>query len=649
MKARLRIRDVGGLAGPNSYVLESGKLNVVESSNAGGKTSIVRALTSILSMSRTGDFDESTLSEAFRLGIKTDPRNPREGFVNVHAEEAEVELDLNDNRERYSVSKNGEFIVFPDNGDQRFLFTGILSNDSRVIRQLHGLEEYEPDDFKWAVTLLSSAKGYDLVSEKLKNEREDLEEKRFIIKQTIQQIEHLSKEKHQLENKLNQLDEKLSELRPRFSGIEPLLEKRSNISKDIDGLTVKIGDKRGEIGRITKERLDIPKRRIREAEERKKTILEELANLRIDELENTKSLEGPEFEREINRKRAERSDVDGLLNLFVTAELSLEGKHGTQLICPLCNNGKLDRDRVKDEIAKLRNQKQELNEKILSVTQLKFGIERQLEEEKKKAERLEEELLSTEADISNALESIRDPERAIRSVESTIHGYEQSIREKKSLLAELTKKISKSDEQVNEEYTETETERSDTSLELGKSLQQIGQLSSVEILGLALEPHKADMVCREMLEVVSDLLSYAENRAEQERQEASRRFNTNIQTLMKNLGFTDFRNVQLNKDYRLYAERLNPETGDYVYQQPKTLSTSEKVAVALVLQLALKETYMSHVPFFILDDIIEDFDEDRIKRVIDYLAKKAQQEDLFIVITKLVEELGLPRIRCIPP
>lgn len=648
MKATLSIRDIGGLVGLHSYTLESGKLNIVESSNAGGKTSVVRALASVLSFPKAGDFDMNALDEAFRLGIKTDPKNPREGFVNVHAEKAEVELELSGKQKRYSVDKNGEYIVLPDAGDQRFLFTGLLSNDSRVIRQLHGLEDYEPDDFKWAVTILSNAKGYDLVSEKLKNVKENLEEKRFIIERTIQEIETLSRKESQLENKRKKLDEELLELRPRFSGIEPLLEKRSSISKEIDDLTVKIGDKRGEIGRITREQLEIPRKRIKKAKEKEQQIQEELASLKIDELEKTKNLKGPEIESKITRKRAERSEVDGLLNLFVTAESGLRHKQAKQLICPLCGDGKLDREHVRERITELRNQRENLNEEILETTQLKFGMERQLEEEKNTAVRLREELLAAKADISNALESMREPERAIRSIESTIRGHEQSIKDKKALLAELAKKISKSDEQVNIEYTNKESERSNISLEIGKVLQQIGQLSSIEILDLVLEPHKAEVLCENILEVVTDLVSYAQKKAEQERQEAARKFNANIQALLKNLGFTDFRNVQLNKDYRLYIERLNPDTKDYVYQQPKTLSTSEKLAVALVLQLALKDTYMSHVPFFILDDVIEDFDDERIRKVIDYLVRKAQQENLFIVITKLVEELGLPRIRRIP-
>ena len=46
-----------------------------------------------------------------------------------------------------------------------------------------------------------------------------------------------------------------------------------------------------------------------------------------------------------------------------------------------------------------------------------------------------------------------------------------------------------------------------------------------------------------------------------------------------------------------------------------------------------------------MDDVIEDFDEDRRKKVIDYLIQKARKEDWFVVTTKLVEEAGPPKIR----
>jgi DNA repair exonuclease SbcCD ATPase subunit len=646
LKAKLSIRDVGGLVGSHVFTLESGKLNLVESSNAGGKTSVIRALTSVLSVPKDGGFDRYVLEEAFRLGIKTDPRNPREGFVNVHAEKGVVEIEYDGISDRYAVSKDGEYIVLPEGGDQRFLLTGILSNDSRIIRQLHGLDQYEPDDFRWAVTLLSNAKGYDRIFEVLKTLEENLKEDLFRIERTLEQMSKLQEQKIKLENRLQNLDHALSELRPRFSGIEPLLEERSKLSREIDDLTVKIGEKRGEIDKITREQLNVPRKILEKAKQEKERIQEELANLRIDELEDTRKLKGPQIENEINLRRNRRSEVDGLLNLFLTAESSFRqsGKE-KQFVCPLCGKGRLDSDHIREEISRLRAQRDRLNQRILELSEVKFGIERQLEHEREKAKKLREDLLAAEEDISNALEIMRGPERAIRSIRSTIAGYEQSIREKKSLLSQIAQKISKSDEQVSMEYTEKESERRHTSVELGKILQQIGQLSSVEILDVVLEPVKGKILCEKLLEVVASLISYAKERAEQEREKAANQFNNNIRTLMENLSFTGFRNVRLNKDYRLYVERLNPETGDYVYQQPQTLSTSEKLAIALVLQLALKDTYMPNLPFFIVDDIIQDFDDDRMTKITDYLAKKAENEGIFVVITKLAENVNIPRVR----
>jgi len=646
MKAELKIQDIGGLSGQHSYTLESGKLNLIESSNAGGKTSVIRSLVGILSVPKNGIFDSITMNEAFRLGIKTDPRNPREGFVNIHAEKGVVELEYNGRQDQYIVNKSGEYVILPNLGDQRFLLTGILSNEARIIRQLKGLEDYEPDDFKWAVTLLSNAKGYDQVADALKNIKEDLEDKKLWISSSIDQKNLLSKQKIQLEEELVKLDQDLFELRPRFSGIEPLLEERSKISKGVDDLNVKIGDKLGELGKITKEKLEIPKKRIEKAEKEKKRILNELEKINIKDLEKDRRLKSPEYEKEIIKNREIRGEVDGLLNLFITAEASLHKKNQKkQLLCPLCENGKLNSNNIKIKINELRDKRDILNEEILKLTQLKFGLDRILENEKLKYDKLKEDLLVIKEDISNAIESMRGPERAIKSIQSTIDGYRKSIEEKKGLLKELTKKISKSDEQINKEYTDKEQERTNVSLEIGKILQQIGQISSIDLLGNIIEPDKGKIKCENLLILITKLLSYAEKKAEQERQEASKQFNSNIQILMNNLNFTDFKDVKLNNEYRLYIERLNPDTNDYVDQQPKTLSTSEKHAIALVLQIALKDTYMPNVPFFILDDILEDFDDDRMKKVIEYMNKKAKEEDIFIVMTKLVEEIGLPKIK----
>jgi DNA repair exonuclease SbcCD ATPase subunit len=95
----------------------------------------------------------------------------------------------------------------------------------------------------------------------------------------------------------------------------------------------------------------------------------------------------------------------------------------------------------------------------------------------------------------------------------------------------------------------------------------------------------------------------------------------------------------------LYVERLDPKTSNYVFQPVNTLSESEKLSIALILQVALKETYMPDIPFFILDGVVQDFDEDRRAKVMDYLRGKSEERDWFIVVTQLDEDAARVRVR----
>ena len=74
-------------------------------------------------------------------------------------------------------------------------------------------------------------------------------------------------------------------------------------------------------------------------------------------------------------------------------------------------------------------------------------------------------------------------------------------------------------------------------------------------------------------------------------------FNQNIESLIKKLGFKEFRSIKLNDNYQLYVERLDESSGEYVLQQVKTLSTSEKSAISLILQIALKQMYIPDLDF----------------------------------------------------
>src|SRR5690606_25433273 len=125
---------------------------------------------------------------------------------NIHSEYGEVILDIANNKERYRVQQNGNYIELPKHSDQRFLLSGILSNDTKILRQLrHTDEDNEPDDFKWAVTRLSNAKNYDEIIDLIKKEKDEVLKKVNDAKKIIDRTKNLREEVVQHQNDLEKI------------------------------------------------------------------------------------------------------------------------------------------------------------------------------------------------------------------------------------------------------------------------------------------------------------------------------------------------------------------------------------------------------------------------------------------------------------
>src|SRR2546426_139100 len=117
MKGKLSLANVGGVKGDFSSELESGKVNVVEASNSGGKSSVIRALLATLSLPVDGKWDDFSGIEAIRLGLLPGSGQDKEGFVHVHAKEAMVRLETNGQTSEIRISRQGTITVSPG-GDQ---------------------------------------------------------------------------------------------------------------------------------------------------------------------------------------------------------------------------------------------------------------------------------------------------------------------------------------------------------------------------------------------------------------------------------------------------------------------------------------------------------------------------------------------------
>jgi DNA repair exonuclease SbcCD ATPase subunit len=652
MKASLRLKNIGGIR-EGDYVFNSDTLNIVESANSSGKTSIVKGLVGILSMPKTGVYSELAFDEALKLGVKTDPHNPFEGFVNVHADKGTVELEFDGVNEKYVVQQNGDLLSTPEQGDERFLLAGVLSNNSRVLRQLRGLDRREPDDFRWAVEELSHAQRYSTIAEILKTWEEDFVEKQELVKKSLHDLQPLLEQQSVLETKLGKLDSETNALTAKLRDtrfeVDKLVKDRDDALKEVNRLKEAI--QRKEIERTRKSTTELtPKlHEIEKEEARKKQIESKLKQNREEiasllEKEKRKS----EIEKEVNELLERRNTLDGMLNLYLMAETNIHEKQSGKLACPLCKVGSVTYKEIAQSIADYRKQRESLNSEILRLNQEKQTMLIQL----MKAQELEKSLRATifEQDdkISHLKRQLAGPQEEIRQIESVIRDHLKKLETNQKAFDALNKEIStRTDVALSREFDEKNKLRSKIHEELGRIRQRISELSAIEILGLVFEPKVAAPICSEVVEVLKDRIAYLEKRAGEEREQAAKRFNENVNLLMSSLNFQEFRTVRLtgSPNYRIYVERYDPRKKDYKSQEIGTLSTSEKLAISIILQIALKETYLKNLPFLIIDDVLEDFDSERRDKVIDYLKEKVEKEGWFIIATRLVKELGPPRVK----
>ena len=115
------------------------------------------------------------------------------------------------------------------------MLAGILSNDSRILKQLNSVEgdEIEPGDFYWAVTELSSAKIYDDERNFLLEKKEEYsdefdlaEQKIYFLEDSENDLKKLKEERKLLEKETKKFEKIISE-----GGIARLVEKKDLYTK----------------------------------------------------------------------------------------------------------------------------------------------------------------------------------------------------------------------------------------------------------------------------------------------------------------------------------------------------------------------------------------------------------------------------------
>lgn len=639
-KAKIRIEDIGGLRGEYTFEFERGELNSIEGSNSGGKSSIIQALTAALSIPQDCDLDSFYRAEAIKLGVKTDISSAKEGFVHVLAREGRITVVYDNTELQYAVDSKGTPLQCSD-GNPGFLVSGVLSNRSKVIRQLRGQDDrHEPDDFRWAVTELSLAKRYEDVLNLLKEKRDDAKSINTLASKKRKDNESLRKKQSQLRAKKDTIESEIARLKEEYgtvsktlSEIQDLRRKRSEVAEKVSKETAELKHHKSQSKREEK-RLD----QLRELAAQKKNDYERIDLKKIkEETENQRQ----EAQNEISRLMKERDAIDGVLNLFVVAESSIDRKGTT---CPLCEKGHLTYDEVSTKVGSLRTQKDELSSRIGHLNLTSRQKRKHLEDKSQEKQDLRDEYEEARIQVKEVETSFDSHSSVMSNLEFNIREGNQQTEQLDKEIAELSEKIGKGSKKAQQEYLKREKQGRAVSDELAVTNQMIYE-TAVEIGMKAYQPHVAERIAKGWLDLYNDLIEYTSSMAENQRIKAAEQFNSTIKGLMDRLDFKEFRTVMLNQDYRLYVERFDEKKKDYVFQQVKTLSTSEQMSVALILQVALKETYLPHIPFLLIDDIMEDFDEQRREEVLAYLKEKAQENEWYIISTRLVK--GLDGIRVV--
>lgn len=635
MNCTLTIRDVGGLRGKHDFVFKRGALNLVKAANSAGKSSLVRALVSALGMTEISLTDDFFSEEARQLGLKADPRNPTEGFVNVHASVAEVSLRYDESQFAFRVKSTGEVVEAPTEGDPRFLVAGVLSNSSRIMRQLNGLDlDYDPDEFYWAVDRLSYAQGYNVISDLIKVYLEDARNLRHTAKESLIQLEDLTSEHARLKKNLAKVTKQHGDLSANLKSVEAkeILQRREELLKEIEQKNASLGKWDALRGALGRDR-DSNKKLIESSTKEQMKIQRDLEGLDVEKIKEDARKERRVLEDEASELIGQRNRLDGQLSLLTEARQGLKDvTSGESLTCPLCEDGKLHVVDLGHRISSLSKEREKLSSNIRIVN---LGKER-LRKRENKADEEWSTIVRKKKEIKERLQGLGvglvNTERELEDLISNIGKYEAEIAQAEKTLRKV--EVGQEQTELIEKLETLEQARVGLMTDMRLITAKMGQ-SSIAVGDHSLPPDQASDLLASWIDELKWMSEYVEGEVTKQRRKAADVFNANVTDLLEELGFQEFRTVKVDDRFRLYVERYDQKLKDYVPQEVKTLSTSEKLSVALILQLALKETYVPRIPFFVVDDILEDLDEDRARKVMDYLSEKGESEGICVIATKL--------------
>ena len=623
MKAELELRNIGGFKGIKTFEFQKGAINEVEASNAVGKTSLIRGLACALAYPLTHD---EAIEEARNQGIL------RESLKNIYEKDAAVRLKHDEHTEVWEMRADGTFGLLPK-GDERFVWAGMLTQEARTIRQL----VEGNSDFSWVPQWLSHARRYasaksiidlQITDAELKNNalvkrQETLLEEDSKLKQKKEERARLDGEREQLAQQVDQREREH-------------LERMTVLDMEIRRKEDRISEHEGRISRLQQEITRIEealKGNAKDLQQRE----EELRRIDIEAIRLEVIQKVSEIDKEIGRWRKDVAVLSGQKSAFTDAKSIFVQRGEREGLCPICKRSTIDLSFLEVEISKINNAIQTREREIQA---LAADRTRWLQKEATERQRIDK--------LNQEIKRLNDNKRGLNSSKSrTMTELENlrselvKIRSEEGILAQERAKLGK----------ETEKWKAET-LQVLKSIESGIKTVDREIADYTRKIQEGSFIplyerkrasfqqwqnrLHNLVSKLSEIKEYYEQRQHLHEVQAIVDFNNNVKTVMAELGFTEFDQIAIDRD----DMRLKVLRSGFIRQPVESLSTSEKYSIAIVLQIALRETYLPDIPFFIVDEVVVSYDEERKQRILDYLGEMAKEKGLYVIVTKLSEKAG---------
>jgi len=600
MSIEIEMENIGGFKSSKTFKLEEG-LNVIEAPNAGGKTSFIKGIRTMLL--------PPTVLEANR------------DFLNILAKSGNVTIKID--REKYSrdiidvggrLSVSGKSIV--DDGET----VDSLCVATRENKLLDLVEKGE--SLKTQLEEFSGVKYYRMalspfvLKKKLNQTNTELSrqnEEYVRLKEYKKQLATIQKNKEKLEKEKEKLPEipkaDSASLRKNQNVLQEKTKERTELEVLIDDINKNIID-RGDWIKVKETDIAECKKQIEEFKARHPNFDKEIADL----------------EAKIQNLTLERNTIQSKRSYFV---FSLDSIRKAQIgaakskmeKCPVC-----DRPLT---IEHLRKEEQKRQREYDQSTKEVGILNKQIEEKELEKDNIlqEHQRIKTGMD-KGSIKWLDDSERRLKDLKRERENFIKKKEENEEKLSMAKKEIEELRKGLDPAVIDTIKKHSELEIGLGilesdisRTEKAIKERGEVGEMIQKLDKRKV---------FLTSLMAFFQHESERRIKEAVAAFNEKVMEIYKLLEFEDFEKIYID-DYNYEVNVIRKKEGRSIKQPIKSLSSTERESIGMILMLAGKEKYMPNFPLFVLDAVSEDYDQTRLERFIKYLKSKVS----YVVVTML--------------